>query len=325
MGPGGFQASRGGLGAVVSKGGLDGRVRPGQFARCRQTAWECRRHTGATRYGNPPFVVMSDFVYKNAPLVEVLAELHWELEPLESLPNAAIDPFYKQFCEQFLKNCEIDPSDVTRLVSADAREELFPDQPHLRLQPDSSDQRLVQIGPGVMTINIIPPYNGWNEFRKFIERTMDVFYKSYPAMDDTFRPIQTHLQYIDVFDEKHGFDNYARFVESHLGVPRPVQSDFVDEYAENPDDILFFVDSRFAINSPADSHVRTRVAPGKSLRSAVAIAEFHCEREEWPGHQPKEVLLAWYDEAHEILSAFFDKTISPELKIRFGEKTEISV
>ena len=47
-------------------------------------------------------VAMRGFVYENAPLVEVVAEIRWQLKFLASAPNAKIDPYYELFRDDFL-------------------------------------------------------------------------------------------------------------------------------------------------------------------------------------------------------------------------------
>ena len=45
----------------------------------------------------------SDYVYENAPLIEVIAEIHWTLKNLKVPPDLKIDPFYDLFEGEFLK------------------------------------------------------------------------------------------------------------------------------------------------------------------------------------------------------------------------------
>lgn len=266
---------------------------------------------------------MPDFVYEKAPLVEVIVEIHWALKPLGSAPNAAIDPYYDLFRESFLENCKAKLPVVERLVPAEIPAEFVSDQPHLRLRPKKAGWPLVQIGPGVMTVNIVPPYAGWAEFKKFIVWAFDLLYASYPMAEKTLQPVKAHLRYIDVFDAKYGLEGFSQFVDAHLGAAKPVRPEVVEEIAESPDKITYTADSRFAIKSPVGSTARIRIAPGQSGGRDAVILELHCDGAMPGGFQPKDTLLSWYDEAHATLHVLFDKTTSSELKAQFGNVVEI--
>lgn len=267
--------------------------------------------------------IMSDFVYKKAPLIEVIVEIHWALKPLGSAPNAAIDPYYDLFREAFLENCKAELPIVEQLVPAEIPAEFVSDQPHLRLRPEKAGWPLVQIGPGVMTINIVPPYAGWAEFKRFIERAFDLLYRSYPMAKKTLQPLRAHLRYIDVFDAKYGLDGFSNFVDTHLGAAKPIRPEVVEELAENPKEITYTTDSRFAVKSPVGSTARVRIVPGQSGGRDAVVLELHCDGPMSGGYQLKETLLSWYDEAHTTLHVLFDKTTSAELKAQFGNRVEI--
>ena len=266
---------------------------------------------------------MPDFVYERAPLIEVILEIHWALKPLGSAPNAAIDPYYDLFCEAFIENCKAELPIIQRLVPAEIPAEFVSDQPHLRLRPKKDGWPLIQIGPGVMTVNIVPPYAGWAEFSKFINWAVDLLYAAYPMAEKTLHPVRAHLRYIDVFDSKHGLDDFSNFVDAHLGAATPIRPEVIEAIAENPGGITYTADSRFAVKSPAGSIARIRIAPGQSGGRDAVILEFHCDVAMPGGYLPKETLLSWYDEAHATLHVLFDKTTSNELKAQFGNAVEI--
>jgi len=123
---------------------------------------------GEFRYGSELFIFMTDFVYKRAPLIEVIAEIHWNLKPLGSAPEAKIDPYFDLFKEAFSEVIKDTLPFEERLVPIEIPVEFLSGQPHLRFRSKQGGWPLVQIGPGVMTINIVPPYNGWVEFSKFL-------------------------------------------------------------------------------------------------------------------------------------------------------------
>lgn len=268
--------------------------------------------------------MIPDFVYEKAPLVEVIVEIHWALKKLNSAPNAAIDPYYELFHDTFIEKCKDKLPNLEQLVPAEIPAEFVPNEPHLRLRPKSGGWPLVQIGPGVMTVNIVPPYNGWREFKQFIKWAFGLLYECYPMAEKTLRPQRTHLRYIDAFDTKYGLNGFAQFVGDHLGAARPIRPDVIDEIVQDPATITYIADSKFLAKSPADSTVRIRITPGKSDGREAVILELHCDKSMLEGFQTSEALLSWYDEAHATLRVLFDKTTSPDLKALFGNVVEIN-
>ena len=69
-----------------------------------------------------------DYLLQNAPLVEVIAEVHWKLQVLKSAPNAAIDPQFSLFEPEFRKVTAGEGfHHVDRLLPPDFPAELLPD------------------------------------------------------------------------------------------------------------------------------------------------------------------------------------------------------
>ena len=71
-----------------------------------------------------------DYVYEKAPLIEVIAEIHWSLKKLDTAPDARIDPYYDLFKDGFL--------DYARNMDLGHTEELVPDIVPLELLPQSA-------------------------------------------------------------------------------------------------------------------------------------------------------------------------------------------
>ena len=49
-----------------------------------------------------------DFIYENAPLREVIVQAWWRLQPIFGSADAAIDPHFSVFAEQFHKTTATD-------------------------------------------------------------------------------------------------------------------------------------------------------------------------------------------------------------------------
>ena len=144
-------------------------------------------------------------LYKNAALVEVIAELHWELKPIQIAPGAKVDPFYDLFREKFFaaakaKGFAFQETIIPKEVPA----ELLPNKPRERLRASEGAWPLYQIGPGIFTVNVVPPYSGWLDFRKTLAEGLKLLIESYPSAEQYMKVTHLELRYIDAFTSRHG-------------------------------------------------------------------------------------------------------------------------
>lgn len=268
----------------------------------------------------------SDFLYENPPLVEVIAELHWQLRPVSSAPDAKIDPLFDIFQEAFLEAVKKDGLvEIERLVPSEIPVEFVPSQPHLRLRSKPGTWPLVQIGPGVLTANIVPPYDGWAEFSTFLQRMVDVLFETYPLPQKALRINRLHLRYIDGFSKGHGFTDFFSFTQEMLGLAPTLNTDFIRETVQSEDSISFTLENRFSNKSPQGSQGRTKILPAKVGGVDAAVLELHCEQQfDDRSATDANRINEWFDASHQTLRAQFGLITTPELKKTFGNKKEIN-
>lgn len=180
-------------------------------------------------------------VYQNVPLVELIAELRWEAaNPFAAimnnvqLPPGMIPsqmPFMdqaavEQLVSQFANFCQQDGNvSVERLQPAGFP--LMPSQVSHRFKVTNTDTEIYQIGPGVFTVNAIPPYSSWESFRGFLERGVRNLIASRPK-NEAEQKFQVSVQYINAFGPALvGDSNFQSFLENVIGfklsVPDAIQ------------------------------------------------------------------------------------------------------
>lgn len=267
-----------------------------------------------------------DYVYENAPLIEVIAEVHWQLKPVSSAPDAQIDPLYDLFREAFVEDSGKDGlTEHERLVPPEIPVEFVANQPHLRLRSKPQAWPLVQIGPGVMTVNIVPPYNGWKEFSAFLGRQIKRLFSTYPLVSKALRISRLHLRYIDGFGPDHGFTNFSEFSEKMLGFPQTVAGEFRKRTLDPNTPITFIIENRYNNARPVGASGRTKLVPAKVNGRDNAVLELHCDQNFADrGATDPEFITNWFDQSHETLHLQFDLLASEELKSHFGQKREIA-
>ncbi len=266
-----------------------------------------------------------DYVYDKAPLVEVIAEIHWALKEIGVVPNVKIDPYYDLFKEEFLELAnDIGLDDTQELIPDTFPFELTPNQPRLRLQSRPERWPLAQIGPGIVTANIVPPYDGWAIFESFLHKLVDGLFANYPIVEKTLCIEKLHLRYIDGFDESFGLINHSDFVSKMLGVNVSLSDTFINSCVKDETEVTYLLETHFFNSVPDGSFGRLRLVPGQLNNRKALIMELHCESV-FSDRSATEsgAVKDWFLAAHQCLRTQFEKLTTPSLKSVMGDKKEI--
>ena len=268
----------------------------------------------------------SEYLYENAPLIEVIAEVHWALKALQTAPSSRIDPYYDLFREQFLHYVsERGLINQQELVPSIVPPELFPNQPQLRIRKRTGRWPLAQVGPGILTANIVPPYNGWREFSPFVGMLIDGLFQSYPMATKTLRVEKLHLRYINGFGQNFGYGHYAEFAQSMLGIQAPLPQEFEQSRTLDSTRSNYLLEYRFLNTEPRNSIGLVRVAPGTVNGASALVMELHCESKFEQGKSTGvEQVKSWFEGAHDCISLNFDALATQDLKAKMGERREVS-
>ena len=267
-----------------------------------------------------------DYLWEKAPLVEVIAEVHWALKKLDSAPpDARIDPYYELFRDEFVEACRAEGFEHSQeLMPSIVPLELTADQPRVRIRAKPDSWPLMQIGPGLMTANIVPPYKGWAAFEPFLAASIDRLFTSYPIASKTLQIERLHLRYVDGFDKSFGLDDYPAFAFSKLGIGPMLPEAFIAEHVQETSQSSFIVESRFQNKSPEGAAGNIKLSPGRINGQDAAVLELQCESR-YPDKSATDIgfIKKWFNEAHQTLRSQFENIATDELKEIMGERVDI--
>lgn len=260
----------------------------------------------------------------NAPLIEVIFELHWQVQVSprhNSNTQFGYDPVLHILRETFKSaaaesgytspefNFQQGPS-IVRTVEAryrKSKDHPFP---------------LLQIGPGIFACNLATEYE-WTLFRKLCKEGLDILVQAFPESDVTpFLPEHLELRYIDQFNEGFGTANsFSGFLskDTKIGLPN---TDFLanmpfegadqgkfslKKRVTNPPNSLFELDI-FSTTSPETKQSGIAMTSKVMMTDKVNVL--------WENDGVSGV-IAWLDSAHEITSNFFRDLVTKELMTTF--------
>ncbi len=266
-----------------------------------------------------------DFLYENAPLIEVIAEIHWALKPLQLAPQSKLDPHYDSFIFDFQNYLsKIQLTHIQELIPKNVPLEILPNQPRIRIRSAPNMWPLAQVGPGIITANIVPPYNGWNEYEEFIFYLINGLYECYPLAPNTLFVEKLHLRYIDGFDHHFGFTQYSQFAANMLGIQSPLSDEFLSNCTKIGSELTYVLECRFQNESPDRSTGRIKIAPGTKDNLNALVMEMSCESNFFNlSFMSPETVKKWFVDAHKSLHIQFDSITTRKLKSKFGQQRKI--
>jgi len=258
---------------------------------------------------------------ENAPLIESVFELHWKLRPGTGdvtfqgpLPTGGLplqfDPNYRLAFARLAEKLASEYPKYIPLPQANLPDAMVPHVVQHRFQTNAaSPLPIVQIGPGVLTVNHGSDYS-WDQFKRGIQNVLEMFYQSYPTPEElTIENVS--LKYIDGFSFDYDVYDPVEFVRENLGLelrlPSKAFGDSVGRSAANMNcQISFNTGSPVGVFT---SNWATGVLNNHKtlfwqlwLTSLALNLEFHLESD------------VWLDAAHAVIERWFFSSLSGNLR-----------
>lgn len=259
------------------------------------------------------------------PLVEALVEVRWALQPTaagDQLPQSAqappafqTDPQYKLLVGRFFDRVQEKYPAHEQLPSAAMPDELLPFVAQHRFRVAADAWPLVQLGPGVLSVNDTRSREyTWEDFRERCLHAVAALFEAYPAGND-LKVTSLSLRYINgiTFDYQH--QNLLTYLRDSLKVSVALpDSLFEGQVANRPESLRLEVS--FPASAPAGT-VATRLATGRIEGKLGVIWELLVQS---TGQQvpsmPRE-FGPWVDAAHVHIDDWFSRLIEGDLERTF--------
>jgi uncharacterized protein (TIGR04255 family) len=265
-----------------------------------------------------------DFVYENAPLREVIVQIWWRLQPIFGSADAAIDPHLSVFAEEFKKAAHSEGfTHVERVVPEEIPHELLAHKAILRFRKRPDEWPVLQIGPGVLTANIVPPYRGWKDFAPFAQVALELLWKSYPLPSHYLRITRVHLNYINGFTRKHGLISIPSFTRDHLQLAPPLQPGLLD-LTDQKDGAGYSGTVELSTRKPAGALLVLAYSPGKIFDEPALILQNQMITAAMEIPQSPTEIMQWLSEARMNTQRAFEAIVPTEIKMMIGPRTTIS-
>ncbi|HKZ41381.1 MAG TPA: TIGR04255 family protein [Candidatus Hodarchaeales archaeon] len=260
---------------------------------------------------------------RNKPLIEALFEAKWRLEPaqdnaLTKRAGRLVDRHFKLLPGVLSDRLKSYPF-FEDLPISQIPEELTQYQVRHRFRTAENGWPLIQIGPGIATLNDTSGYI-WEGFKPRAVELISVLRDVYK--DDGFPIKSLVLRYIDSVDLDGGEADLAEFTKSKLKFHFRVEPILFSKARVEPNPLNFnFVAQFKPIDMPGrlDFRIATGTIEGSSDSSIKIIWQttLTSDDQDLEGYESETMIEMWLEHAHTVLHEWFFAQIDGDLKARF--------
>lgn len=267
------------------------------------------------------------YALTSPPLIEAWLELRWRLEETRSMPPMMRDPGYQYALGPFFSSIKGLFPHKEELDANQAPLDIFPHVVRHRFRAEPNGWPMVQIGPGVVSLNFSEPYD-WKTFRTRARFVVDRLLDAY--VDYPFEPELAALRYRNAEPFEYTKGNLFDFLQDRLNTAISIPEEIPGQSSsrDSPSSVNIVV--TYDLNTPKGSGT-IRYATGSrkgavQLSGASTVSEvlmFQIEvassGQDCPDFTAGEEFVSWLESAHSIAHGWFFSLIEGPLLDKYGE------
>ena len=257
---------------------------------------------------------------KNKPLVEAILEIKWHLVQPIKVPGPAQmllpahDPHYRLLLGRLFDRFQKDYPVHEQLPTASLPDDMVGQVVQHRFRVAKDDWPLVQVGPGVFTVNDTQHYT-WTDFEQRAKVAVMRLYDAHPNVSE-LRIESLVLRYIDAVEYNDEDENAFDFLRDKLKVGINLPPSLFQDTAVESRPKSFSWQATFQCTKPSGS-VRVSFASGQKEDQPAILWEITVQSAGDDLPAMPDGFGEWFDAAHEITDDWFFKLIEGELQRRF--------
>lgn len=257
--------------------------------------------------------IMKRPILKNKPLVEAIFELRWDLKAQES--GSIIDPHYRIVLGSLYARIRGEYPFHEQLPAASIPDEMVPFVVQHRFRKGKACWPLVQLGPGIITLNATEDYS-WDDFRERISQLIENFFESYPEPSINLKANMLSLRYIDAVGFDYSSEDLFSFLRTNLKVNAEIENELFQKCSVDKNPIAF--DFRYTFPTKReDSQLNFRLMRAKKNERDVLLWETQIIRISNDPLNSVSYIMKWVSEAHSLAGDWFFGLIEDNLLRRF--------
>lgn len=256
---------------------------------------------------------MSSRELKNKPLVEAIFEMRWALQ--QKGPGVAIDPHYRLLLGRLYDRLQTEYAEHQQLETANIPDEMASHVVQHRFRVAEDDWPLVQLGPGIFTVNDTSKYR-WEDYRARVTDAQSKLYDAHPKASELQIENLT-LRYIDAVECDHQSSSVLDFLNDKMNVSISLPPDLFEKTGVEQLPQRFQMHHMYRSTKPAGV-IQIRFATGQRDGKPALIWETMCQSAGDDLPRMPDGFEAWLDESHALVNDWFFKLIDGDLLRRFS-------
>ena len=245
-------------------------------------------------------------ILSNPPIIEAILEIHWPVFNPGDIPP--LNEKFKLLPGRLHERVKASFPFIEVLPNSAIPDEMDPNIPRFRYRTEEGKYPLIQVGPGVLTVNL--DKNNFMAQNNFYDTILDVLAKFFSVLNVQLSHI--HLHYIDAFQYQGSslFDFIGEKLKTHFSFqPELFQ---VMGISSEPED--FMVESSYRVEDPPGKF-RCRLRKGQVAgNDKMLIMDTMC-LSQGPEIPARENIGEWFIKADDLIHKWFYEMIKnyPEL------------
>ncbi len=255
---------------------------------------------------------MSRKYLKNKPLIEAIFELRWELKEISQ--GIKVDPHYKILVGSLYSKLKEEYPYHEPLPASSLPDDMAGYVIQHRFRKGENEWPLIQIGPGILTVNDTAGYI-WEDFEKKVLVAVASLFESYPE-PESIKINSLLLRYIDAVEFNYQSDNIFKFLSNHMKTGIELYPDLFN--GTGVESVPSSFDWRFSFPClKPDGIIHLRFIKGKKENADGLIWETMVQSTGEQALQMSDKIQQWLNDAHDLTDDWFFKLIKGELERRF--------
>ena len=257
---------------------------------------------------------------KNKPLIEAILEIKWYLTRPDKVPGLAqmlmpaVDPHYRLLLGRLFDRFQKDYPVHEQLPTATLPDEIVGQFVQHRFRVAKDEWPLVQVGPGVFTVNDTQHYT-WSDFQQRANQAVARLYDAHPNVSE-LRVQSLALRYIDAVEYNYEEEDAFEFLREKLKVATNLPPSLFGETGVENRPKSFSWQATFQCSKPSGS-VHVSFATGRKEDKPAIVWETTVQSAGNELPLMPDGFASWLNAAHEITDDWFFKLIEGELERRF--------
>lgn len=244
--------------------------------------------------------------------MEAIAEIRWGLHS----STEGIDPHYKVLVGRLYDRLANEYPEHEPLPTASMPDEIVKQTVQHRFRRARQAWPLVQIGPGILTVNETREYD-WDDFRTRAVRAVGRLFESHPEPTD-LRIESVILRYIDAVQFDYSKHDVLAFLKKEMKLSASLMKGLFRGTGIGPTPRSFMWYSSFPCTKPPGELTLRFVTGQRDGENALVWETIVQSKEQLP--EMPAGFEGWIDAAHNVTHGWFFKMIKGDLERRFRDE-----